>query len=96
MQLDMEGESNHYAVQFSATAVKNLHRFPLNDRRRILDRIEKLAADPAKMPGVKRLVDFDVTYRLRVGDYRVLFERDDVIRIIDIVDVLPRGRAYRR
>ena len=62
----------------------------------ILDRIEKLAADPAKMPGVKRLVDFDVTYRLRVGDYRVLFERDAVIRILDIVDVLPRGRAYRR
>mgnify|MGYP000205607661 FL=1 len=48
------------------------------------------------MRGVKRLVNYDVTYRLRVGDYRVLFERDDVIRIIDIVDVLPRGHAYRR
>ena len=28
--------------------------------------------------------------------YRVLFDRDDVIRIIDVVNVLPRGRAYRR
>jgi len=48
------------------------------------------------MPNVKRLVDFDVAYRLRVGNYRVLFERDDIIRIIDVIDILPRGRAYRR
>lgn len=92
----MDGDSTAYAVQFSATAVKNLSRFPRNDQRRILTQVEKLAADPTKMRGVKRLVNYDVTYRLRVGDYRVLFERDDVIRIIDIVDVLPRGHAYRR
>ncbi|MBK7180751.1 MAG: type II toxin-antitoxin system RelE/ParE family toxin [Chloroflexi bacterium] len=48
------------------------------------------------MANVKRLVNFDVAYRLRVGNYRILFERDDEIRIIDVIDVLPRGRAYRR
>ncbi len=47
------------------------------------------------MPGVKRLVKYDVTYRLRVGDYWILFDRDDVIRVIDVVDILQRGRAYR-
>ena len=35
-------------------------------------------------------MDFDVAYRLRVGNYRVLFERDDIIRIIDVIDVLKQ------
>lgn len=77
-------------------ALKNLKRYPQNDQRRILARIEQLADDPLAMPNVKRLVDFDVAYRLRVGDYRVLFDRDDIILIIDVIDILPRGRSYRR
>lgn len=85
-----------YAVQFTETALKNLKRCPGNDQRLILARIEQLAADPLIMANVKRLVNFDVAYRLRVGNYRILFERDDEIRIIDVIDVLPRGRAYRR
>lgn len=92
----MDSEDAAYVVQFSETAVKSMRRYPRNDQRRILAQIEKLAADPAAMRGVKRLVDFDVTFRLRVGDYRVLFDRDDVIRVIDVIDVLQRGRAYRR
>ena len=85
-----------YNVQFTPVALKNLRRYPANDQRRILSRIEQLAENPLTMPNVKRLMDFDVTYRMRVGSYRVLFDRDDIIRIIDIVNVLPRGRAYRR
>jgi mRNA interferase RelE/StbE len=92
----MDDEKRVYKVQFSETALKNLRRYPRDDQRRILARIEELAVGPTAMRGVKRLVAFDVSYRLRVGDYRVLFERDDVIRIIDVIDVLPRGRAYRR
>ena len=85
-----------YKVQFTDVALKNLRRYPLSDQRRILTRIEQLATHPHRMPNVKRLVDFDVAYRLRIGNYRVLFERDDIIRIIDVIDILPRGRAYRR
>lgn len=92
----MGSEDPPYEVQFSETAVKSMRRFPHGDQRRILTQIEKLAANPTAMRGVKRLVDYDVTYRLRVGDYRVLFDRDDVIRVIDVIDVLQRGRAYRR
>lgn len=85
-----------YEVQFTEIALKNLGRYPKPDQRLILDRITQLAANPLVMSNVKRLVDFDVTYRLRVGNYRVLFECDDMIRIIDIINILPRGRAYRR
>lgn len=85
-----------YDVQFTDAALKNLRRYPANDRKRILTRIERLAENPFNASNVKRLMDFDVAYRLRVGNYRILFDRDDIIRIIDVVDVLPRGRAYRR
>ena len=85
-----------YRVEFTETALKNLARYPKADQRRILERIDKLAADPTAMPNVKRLVDFDVAYRLRVGNYRVLFDREDILKIIDVIDILPRQRAYRR
>ncbi len=45
---------------------------------------------------LKKLVEFDISYRLRVGNYRVLFERKDDLKLIDIVDILPRNRAYQR
>ncbi len=92
----MDTEPEPYSVELSETALKNLRQFPRNDQQRILAQIERLAANPQAMAGVKRLVEYDIAYRLRVGDYRVLFDRDDVIRIIDVVNVLPRGRAYRR
>ncbi len=85
-----------YETQYSCVALRNLRRYPANDRKRILTRIERLAENPFNASNVKRLMDFDVAYRLRVGNYRVLFDRDDIIRIIDVIDVLPRGRAYRR
>jgi mRNA-degrading endonuclease RelE of RelBE toxin-antitoxin system len=41
-----------------------------------------------------KLVNFDIYYRLRVGNYRVFFEREDVLKIIDVVDILPRKKSY--
>ena len=85
-----------YRVEFTETALKNLARCPKADQRRILERIDKLAADPIATPNVKRLVDFDVAYRLRVGNYRILFDREDILKIIDVIDILQRQQAYRR
>lgn len=85
-----------YRVQLTDTARKSLRRLPKTDQQRIVTRIEQLAADPLSAPNVKRLADYDVSYRMRVGNYRVLFDRDDEVRIIDIIDIRTRGRAYRR
>jgi mRNA interferase RelE/StbE len=85
-----------YEIQFTSTVLKSLRRYPQNDQRRIVSQIKQLAANPLQAANVKRLVNYDVSYRLRVGNYRILFERDDVIRVIDVIDVLPRGRTYRR
>lgn len=61
-----------------------------------MNKIEELAADPHAGRNVKRLVDFDAAaYRLRVGDYRVLYDLVEARRLIDVIDILPRRQAYQ-
>ena len=45
----------------------------------------------------KSFVDFDAAaFRLRVGKYRVLFDREDDLKIIDVVDIRQRKQAYKK
>ena len=85
-----------YHITFKNAALKNLSRYPKKDQQLILKNIEELAIDPATKSNVKKLVDFDVSYRLRVGNYRVLFEKEDGLKIIDVIDILNRDKVYRR
>jgi mRNA interferase RelE/StbE len=63
-------------------------------RRRILDALDTVAADPRSAP-LRRLTG-GPELRLRVGDWRVRLELDAERRIVIIHRVLPRGRAYDR
>jgi mRNA interferase RelE/StbE len=61
-----------YTVELKPRAMKDLHRLPKMDLKRVLDSLELLADD---LHGdIKRLTNFTPEYRLRVRDYRVLFE----------------------
>jgi mRNA interferase RelE/StbE len=62
--------------------------------RRVLDAIDRLCAEDAA-GDVRRLAGRP-EFRLRVGDWRVLFVRDDERRAVRVLRVLPRGRAYDR
>ena len=86
--------SNRYEVQLTDIALKNLMKYPKKDQKLIMINIDKLAEDPFSKTNVKKLVNFGISYRLRVGSYRVFFEREDVLKIIDIIDILPRKNAY--
>ncbi len=79
-----------YDFEFKPRAVKELSRLPVVQQRRILAKIEHLAND--LQGDVKRLTDFSPEYRLRVGDYRILFEVDG--NRIDIYRVCNRKDAY--
>ena len=58
-------------------------------KKRLKEFIEKLP-----FGDVKKLKGYEVYYRLRVGDLRVLFTIEN--DIITITDILPRGQAYKR
>ncbi len=83
-----------FNLKFTDIALANLKNYPKKDQIRVLEQIEKLALNPLEKSNVKKLVNFDISYRLRVGDYRVFFEKDGEIKIIDIIDVLKRDKAY--
>jgi len=61
----------------------------------VLAGLERVVADPALATGVRKLAGSD-EFRLRVGDWRARFLRDEHNRVINVTRVLPRGRAYDR
>jgi mRNA interferase RelE/StbE len=78
-------------VRFKPRAIKDLEHLPLSVRRRILAKVEALETD--LQGDVKRLTNFTPEYRLRVGDYRVLFEIEG--STIVVYRVRHRAEAYR-
>ncbi len=85
-----------YDISIRETALKKLKSIQHEDKIRIFKKIEELGSSPFEMKNVKKLVEFDISFRLRVGNYRILFERDDSIHIIDIIDIRHRKESYRR
>ncbi len=85
-----------YTIRFNKIAEKSFMSLNKSDKILILEKIKQLANDPFLMSNVKKLVSNNISYRLRVGNYRVLFERDDYIKIIDIIEIVRRKDAYRR
>ena len=80
-----------YNIEFKPRAVKDFETFHSRIQHRILAGIEKM--DDNLSGDAKRLTDSTPEYRLRVGDYRVLFEveRDTII----IYRIRHRREAYR-
>lgn len=80
--------------EFSRRAARDMRRLDRQTRERIFRAIDDLAS-ANKSVDVRRLTGREET-RLRVGDWRVLFVRDQRTRLISIIRVLPRDRAYDR
>jgi len=80
-----------YDVQFKPRAVRDIERLPSRIQAQVLARIEEMS-DVLK-GDVKRLTNFTPEFRLRVGDYRVLFEVEE--KTIVIYRIRHRREAYR-
>lgn len=80
-------------VIYSKQAAKKLGRMPASEADRIRQKIVQYAEDPASLSNnVKKLEGVEY-YRLRVGDWRVIFREDGFI--VDVIKVAARGEAYR-
>ena len=80
----------HYQIEFKPKAIKDLQKIPVNDRERIINKIEAMQDD--LQGDVKRLTNFTPEYRLRVGYYRILFELAE--QTIIVYRVKHRSKAY--
>jgi mRNA interferase RelE/StbE len=84
-----------YSLTFRASVEKDLRRLPTSLVDRLLQRIEALVDEPLPRQSVK-LSGSDRLYRLRVGDYRVIYEVDDEQRRITVQLIRHRRDVYRR
>ena len=82
-----------YRVEFSVNVRKDFRKVPRADARRILAKIQKLAATP-RPPGAKKLKGEEL-FRIRIGAYRVVYEIEDDRLIVFVVRVKHRKDAYR-
>ena len=85
---------DEYAVVFARSARKELEHLGEPLLSRILKRIETLAVDP-RPDGCRKLQGASDLWRIRVGDYRVLYAVDDAKQIVDVIAVRNRSDAYR-
>ncbi|MEK6661278.1 MAG: type II toxin-antitoxin system RelE/ParE family toxin [candidate division NC10 bacterium] len=83
-----------YTVVFARSARRELERLEAGVTRRIISRVETLAEDPRPHGCVKLQGAADL-WRIRVGDYRVIYSLDDDARLVDIRVVRHRSDAYR-
>jgi mRNA interferase RelE/StbE len=79
-------------IELRKSAIKDLKRIDKAQRNRLHEAIGKLVDFP-DLPNLKRLTNFEPAYRLRVGDYRILF--DVVDETILVGRVLHRRESYR-
>ncbi|MGZ5477455.1 MAG: type II toxin-antitoxin system RelE family toxin [Thermoanaerobaculia bacterium] len=83
-----------YAVEFRRSAEKDLRRLDPTTQRRVLRATDDLENDP-RPPGCRKLQGSENAYRIRVGDYRVVYTVDDTVLIVAIERVRHRREVYR-
>jgi mRNA interferase RelE/StbE len=83
-----------YAVTLSRSARRELEKLPRQLVEWLFPKIESLTAQP-RPGGCKKLKGGQNLWRIRVGDYRVIYPWDDAGRTVDIVAVRHRSEAYR-
>lgn len=81
-------------IEWQPRALKDFGRLDARLRARISRALERFAS--TQQGDVTRLTDVrPPQYRLRVGDWRIRFTRDDATATLTVLHVLPRGDAYR-
>lgn len=84
-----------YSIEFTPAAERELKALPKPIQTQIGRRIDRLAADP-RPPGVEKIKGEDALYRVRQGNYRILYTVHDKKLTIIIVKVGDRKEVYRR
>jgi len=82
-----------YSLGIKKSAEKELKALPKPDLQKVIQRIHGLAADPRPL-GCQKMSE-QSRYRIRQGDYRVLYRIDDAERLVDILRLGHRREVYR-
>lgn len=84
-----------FTVEYSKSARKALKAMPHNMAKLIIDKIGAMAANPFAHNNNVRKLTTHPGYRLRVGDWRVVYLIYERALLIAVVRIAPRGEAYQ-
>jgi mRNA interferase RelE/StbE len=82
-----------YSVHIKRSAAKEIEAVTRRDRARLIERIRTLSENP-RPAGSKKLSGREA-YRIRQGDYRIVYTADDEDQVVMIILVAHRRDAYR-
>jgi len=85
---------SHYRVEFTSAAARAIRKLPKNVRTRLLDAVATLADDP-RPHGSRKLSGTEIAWRIRTGDYRIIYEIEDQALIVTVVRAGHRREVYR-
>ena len=83
-----------YEILLERRAERDLKRLPADIFQRVVAAMQSLANDP-RPPGCKKLAGSENDWRIRVGDYRVLYEIGDRVKVVRVLRVRHRRDVYR-
>ena len=84
-----------YRVDLRPAALRDLKRLSRETQARIRPAVDRLAANP-RPPGIEKLAAQENRYRVRVGDYRIVYEIHDAVLVVLVFRVAHRREAYRK
>lgn len=83
-----------YTVYISESAGKEIAKLPKSVVQRVLEKIETLSNNP-RPSGSKKLQGFKDLWRIRIGNYRVIYRIEDEIQVLTVNKVSHRKDAYQ-
>lgn len=84
-----------YEIEITSSAAQAIIKLPRREQPRVARRIDSLADEP-RPHNVEKLSGIRNAYRIRVGDYRIVYTVDDTIRVVSVKRVGHRREVYRR
>jgi mRNA interferase RelE/StbE len=82
-----------YTVEFKPAAAREFRKLPRDMQLRVATAIGRLSDEP-RPPGVRKLAGSDDVYRVRVGDYRIIYSVRDKLLLVIVMRVRHRSNAY--
>lgn len=84
-----------YRIELTARAYRDFKKLPKHVQAQVASRIDGLATDP-RPAGAKKLAESEGIYRLRSGNYRILYRIEDDVLLILVLAIGDRREIYRR
>lgn len=84
-----------YRVEITPAAERDIRRLPADVRSRVETKLRRLPDDP-RPPGVQKLRGDVERYRIRVGNYRLVYDVEDALLLVVVVGAAHRRDVYRK